>query len=193
MDRHHELDRAALRHRLGALALEGGQAIGRQLPDHRHQDFHLRRRARHGGKHRPPGARAHRRRAGRRQGHFALRRAQADGEGRRLARRAQRRHLRLDRRKDGHPRQLDLRNELRRRRRLAHRRGEPRAQCHVHHDERGPPRRRRARPRAIGSRLSERGGLRQGPFAGPCAHRPEVSRQAGRPDHRASGHSPHAA
>ena len=33
-------------------------------------------------------------------------------EARRLARRAQRRDLRLDRREDGHPRQLDLRDEL---------------------------------------------------------------------------------
>ena len=34
--------------------------------------------------------------------------------------------LRLDRRKDGHPRQFHLRDELRRRHRLAGRRGEPR-------------------------------------------------------------------
>ena len=49
------------------------------------------------------------------------------GQRRRLARRAQRRHLRLDRREDGHPRQFHLRDELRRRHRLAGRRGEPRA------------------------------------------------------------------
>ena len=46
---------------------------------------------------------------------------------RRLARRAQRRLVRLDRAQDGHPRQLDLRDELRRRHRLADRRGEPAA------------------------------------------------------------------
>ena len=38
----------------------------------------------------------------------------------------QRRLLRLDRREDGHPRQFHLRDELRRRHRLAGRRGEPR-------------------------------------------------------------------
>ena len=41
--------------------------------------------------------------------------------------RAQWRHLRLDRREDGHPRQRHLRDELRRRHRLAGRRGESRA------------------------------------------------------------------
>ena len=70
--------------------------------------------------------------------------------------RAQRRHLRLDRGEDGHPRQLDLRDELRRRDRLPDRRGEPRHQRHVHDDERGAARRRRAGPRAVGGRLSER-------------------------------------
>ena len=44
----------------------------------------------------------------------------------------------------------------------------------------------------IRGRLSERGGLREGPPAGPRAHRREVPRQAGRPDHRASGRAPHA-
>ena len=48
------------------------------------------------------------------------------GQRRRLARRAQRRFLRLDRREDGHPRQRHLRDELRRRHRLADRRGKPR-------------------------------------------------------------------
>ena len=64
---------------LGLLAHQGGPAGGRQLPDHRQQDFHLRRRARHGGQHHPSGARAHRRRAGRHQGHFALHRAEVHG------------------------------------------------------------------------------------------------------------------
>ncbi len=57
---------------------------------------------------------------------------------------AQRRLLRLDRREDGHPRQFHLRDELRRRHRLAGGRGEPRPQRHVHDDERGAARRRRA-------------------------------------------------
>ena len=79
------------------------------------------------------------------------------GQGRRLARRAATRvSLRLDRREDGHPRQFDLRDELRRRHRLAGRRRKPRPQRHVHDDERGAARRRRAGSRAIRSRLSER-------------------------------------
>ena len=58
------------------------------------------------------------------QGHLAVHRAEVHRQRGRLARRAQRRHLRLDRAQDGHPRQLDLRDELRRRDRLAGRRGE---------------------------------------------------------------------
>ncbi len=46
LDRHHESDRAALRHRSRAPAHQGGQAGRRQLQDHRHQDLHLGRRAR---------------------------------------------------------------------------------------------------------------------------------------------------
>ncbi len=60
------------------------------LQDHRHQDLHLRRRARSLREHRPPGAGAHRRRAGRHQGHLAVRGAEGDGRGRRLTGRAQR-------------------------------------------------------------------------------------------------------
>ena len=76
MDRHHESDRAALRHRSRAVAHEGGEAKRRQLQDHRHQDLHLRRRARSGREHHPPGAGAHRRRARRHQGHLAVRGAE---------------------------------------------------------------------------------------------------------------------
>ena len=86
----------------------------------------------------------------------------------------------------------DLRDELRRRHRLADRRGKPRPQRHVHDDERGAARRRRAGPGAIGGRLSERRDLRQGAPAGPRALRRQISRQAGRSDHRASGRAPHA-
>ena len=52
-------------------------------------------------------------------------------DSRRRARRAQRGLLRLDRREDGHPRQRHLRDELRRRDRLAGRRAESRlaARC----------------------------------------------------------------
>ena len=113
-------------------------------------------------------------------------------ERRRLARRAQRRDVRLDRAQDGHPRQLDLRAELRRRDRLADRRGEPRHQRDVHDDERGAPRRRRAGAGDLRSRLPERRDLREGPPAGPLDLRREGARQAGRSDHRASGRAAHA-
>ena len=65
-------------------------------------------------------------------------------------------------------------------------------QRHVHDDERGAARRRRAGPRAVGSRLSERRALRQGAPAGPRALRRQISRQGRRSDHRASGRAPHA-
>ena len=171
LDRHHESDRAALRHRSRAAAHQGGQAGRRQLQDHRHQDLHLRRRARSGREHRPSRAGAHRGRARRHPRHHAVHRAEDSAEGRRLAGRAQRGLLRLDRREDGHPRQRHLRDELRRRDRLPDRRGEPRHQRHVHDDERGAARRRRAGARAVGGRLSERRRLRQGPPAGPRADR----------------------
>ena len=85
MDRHHEPDRAALRHRSRPVAHQGGEAERRQLQDHRHQDLHLRRRARSGREHRPSGAGAHRRRARRHQGHLAVRGAEVHGQRRRLA------------------------------------------------------------------------------------------------------------
>ena len=48
---------------------------------------------------------------------------------------AQRGFLRLDRRKDGHPRQFHMRDEFRRRHRLAGRRSESRSERDVHDDE----------------------------------------------------------
>ena len=110
----------------------------------------------HRRQHHPSGAGAHRRRAGRHQGRVAVRGAEGSGQCRRLAGRAQRRVLRLDRAQDGHPRQFHLRDELRQRHRLADRRREQGHAGHVRDDERGPPRRRRAGPRAVRSRLSER-------------------------------------
>ena len=53
--------------------------------------------------HRPPGAGAHRRRAGRREGHFAVRRAEVPAARGRLARRAQRRALPVHRAQARHP------------------------------------------------------------------------------------------
>ena len=76
LDRHDEPDRAALRHRSRPPAHQGGEAGRRQLQDHRHEDFHLRRRARPRREHRPSRARAHRRRARGHQGHLAVRRAE---------------------------------------------------------------------------------------------------------------------
>ena len=138
---------------------------------HRTEDLHLGRRARPRRQHHPSRAGAHRRRAGRDQGHLAVRRAEASGRRRRLARRAQRRRLRLDRAQDGHPRQFDLRAQLRRRQGLAGRRREPRPQRDVRDDERGAARRRRAGPEPVRGRLSERRRLRQGAPAGPLADR----------------------
>ena len=75
---------------LGLLRTKAAKQSRRQLQDHRHQDLHLRRRARPRRQHRPSRARAHRRRAGGHQGHLAVRRAEDPAQRRRLARRAQR-------------------------------------------------------------------------------------------------------
>ena len=85
--------------------------------------------------------------------------------------RAQQPRLRRARAQDGHPRQRDLRDELRRREGLAGRRGEPRPQRDVRDDERRAARRRRAGPRPVRGRLPERRGLREGAPAGPLADR----------------------
>ena len=95
----------------------------------------------------------------------------ADGD----ARRAQRGVLRLDRGEDGHPRQRHLRDELRRRHRLADGRSQPRPAGDVHDDERGAARRRRAGPGAVRGRLSERRRLRQGAARRPRLDRREIS------------------
>ena len=76
VDRHHEPHRAAGRHRPRAHSGPRHAQLRRQLRDHRQQDLHLLRRARPRGEHRPPRARPDRRRAGRDQGHLALRRAE---------------------------------------------------------------------------------------------------------------------
>ena len=84
VDRHHEPDRAALRHRSRPPAHQGGAPGRRQLQDHRHQDLHLRRRARSRRQHHPSRAGAHRRRARRHQGRVAVRGAEIPGQCRRL-------------------------------------------------------------------------------------------------------------
>ncbi len=152
----------------------------RQLQNHRHEDFHLRRRARSVGEYRPSGAGAHRRRAGRHQGHIALHRSEISAGGKWRHRRAQRGDLRLDRREDGHPRQRHLRDELRRRDRLADGRSQPRLAGDVRDDERGAAQCRRAGFGAVGGRLSERRRLRQGTSRRPRHDRREISAEAGR-------------
>ena len=117
----------------------------------RAEDLHHLRRARLHRQHHPPGARAHARRARRRQGHLAVPRAEVPGQRRRLARRAQRRALRVARAQARHPREPDRGAGVRRPRRrdrLPGRRGEPRPRVHVHHDERGALLGRHGRRRA---------------------------------------------
>jgi len=190
LDRHHEPDRAALRHRPRPAAHPRGAGGRRHLQDLRPEDIHLRRRARHGREYRASGAGPHRGRAGRHQGHFPVHRAQVPaGRGRRPGR-AQRRVLRLAGREDGHPRQRHLRHELRRGRRLPAGRRERRAEGHVHHDERGPPRRRPSGPVDGRGGQPERRRLCEGAPAGPFAVGAEGARQAGRSDHRPPRHPP---
>ena len=105
------------------------------------------------------------------------------GRGRR-PRRPQRHVGRRARAQDGHPRPADLRDELRRRHRLAGRRAGARPQRHVHHDERraadgrrpgsrhrrgGEPEGRRLRPRAA---AGQRDPKRRGPV--PIIEHPDV-------------------
>ena len=167
MDRHDEPDGAALRHRPRASQDQGRAPARRLLRHHRAENLHLGRRARPRGEHHPSRHRAYRRRAGRREGHLALRRAAQFHQRRRLGRRAQRGVLRRDRAQDGHPRQRHLRAELRRRERLARRRGEQGPASHVRDDERGATRRRRTGPLAVGSRDAERRRLCARPPPGP--------------------------
>ncbi len=86
LDRHHEPDRAALRHRSRPAAHQGGSAGDGSLQDLRPEDLHLRRRARHGREHHPSGAGPHRGRAGRREGHLAVHRAEVQARRRRQSR-----------------------------------------------------------------------------------------------------------
>ena len=65
---------------LGLLRTKAVQAGRRQLQDHRHQDLHLRRRARSRRQHHPSRAGAHRGRTRRHQGHLAVRRAEIPGQ-----------------------------------------------------------------------------------------------------------------
>ena len=185
LDRHDVPDRAAVRHRPGPAAHQGRTAGRRQLQAHRPEDLHLRRRARHGGQHRPPGAGAPAGRAGRQQGHLAVRGAEVPGRRRRQAGRAQPDLLRRAGAQDGHPRQRHLPDEPRRRRGHAGGPAEQGPGGDVRDDERGAPGRGQPVAGPDRSGLPERGGLRQGPHPDALAVGPEGPRQAGRPDHRA--------
>ena len=112
----------------------------------------------------------------------------------RLAGRTQRRRLRRARAQARHPREPDGGDEVRREGRccrLSRRRGEPRPQHHVHHDECGA-----ARGRHPGRRRSP-SGRRSAPSPTPrsAARAGRLPRPAGEmaPHHRASRHSPDAA
>ncbi len=101
--------------------------------------------------------------------------------------------MRLDRAQDGHPRQRHRGPQLRRRQGLARRRGASRPAGDVRDDERRAPGRRGPGPVAVGGRLPERRGLRQGPPPGPLAERAGRARQAGRPPARPPRRAAHAA
>ena len=109
------------------------------------------------------------------------------GAGRK-PRRSQRHVGRRARAQDGHPRPAHLRNELRRRHRLAGRRARAGPQRHVHHDERRAADGRRAGPR------HRRGGEPEGRRLRPRAAAGQRTRRR-RPgsDHRASGRAQDAA
>ncbi len=122
------------------------------------------------GQHRAPRARAHAGRAGRDQGHLALRRSQVPGERRRQPRRAQRRPLRVARAQARHPREPDGGARVRRprgRHRPHRRRGEPRPRIHVRDDEPRAFRRRDAGRGSRGSRVPARGDVCARARAGP--------------------------
>ena len=181
MDRDDEPHRAALRHRPRPSQDPRRAQSRRQLCDHRHQDLHLVGRARPCREHHPPGPRQDRRRAGQRQRHllFVVPKFLVNDDG--SPRRAQRALLRRAREEDGHPRQRDLRHELRRREGLAGRRAREGPGGDVHHDERGAARRRAPGPRPGRGRLPECGRLREGSPPGPRAAARTSARPAPRP------------
>ena len=86
MDRHHESHGTAGRLRPGGRAHAGRSHRRWPLPADGPEDLHHLRRARPDRQHRAPGAGTHRRSAGGRQGHFAVRGAEVPGQCRRLSR-----------------------------------------------------------------------------------------------------------
>ena len=132
---------------LGLIRTTAEPGRRRQLPDHRHQDLHLGRRARPDREHHPSGAGAPARRARGHPGHQPVPGAEIPAAAR-TARRGPRNGvcLRPHRAQDGHQGVVDLRHELRRRDRLAGRRAASRHARDVHDDERRAPRRRHPGP-----------------------------------------------
>ena len=80
LDRHHEPDRVALRHRSRDDPHPRRKARRRPLQHLGHQDLDLGRRARHGRQHHSPGARPHARRPGRHARHQPVHRAEVSGQ-----------------------------------------------------------------------------------------------------------------
>ena len=145
------------------------------------------------GEHHPPGVGAAARCAGRHSRHLTLRLPEIPARRLRQSGPSQRGALWLHRAQDGHQGVLDLCDEFRRRASLAGGQAAQGHVGHVHHDERGAPRRRHAGPRPVGGRLSGCRHLRQGPAADALALRRQVSGQARRSHHRASRRAAHAA
>ena len=169
MDRHDEPHRAAGGLGPGRRAHARGAAARRDVQAPRQQDLHHLRRARLHRQHRAPRARAHAGRAGRDQGHLALRRAQVPGERRWQPRCAQRRALRVARAQARHPREPDGGPRLRRSRRRGRPhsgRGESRPRIHVRDDEPRAFRRRDAGCGSRGSRVPARRHVRARARAG---------------------------
>ena len=98
---------------LGLLRTKAKLAGGRELPYHRIEGLHFRRRARHVGEHHPSRSRQDRGRTRRREGDIALRRSEIHSERRWIAGRQQQRLLRLNRTQNGNSRKLHLRHEFR--------------------------------------------------------------------------------
>ncbi|CAA9308814.1 MAG: Acyl-CoA dehydrogenase, partial [uncultured Gemmatimonadaceae bacterium] len=185
-------DRAARGHRPRDHPHEGRARGRRRVPRHRHQDLHHERRPRPGGEHRPPRARQAPRRAAGHEGDLDVPRAEVPPHRGRPPRHAQRGELRLDRAQDGDQGLGHLRDELRRRDRVAGRRAPRGAQGDVPDDERRAARRGDPGARALRGELPERGGLRARPRAGALAQGRAGPRARGRPDHRAPRRAAHA-
>ncbi len=141
VDRHDEPDRTASGIGSRSRAHEG-RAGGRSLSPLRPEDLHHVGRPRHDGQRDSSRPRAHAGCARGRTRHLAVPRAQVPAQRRRVAGAAQRCSLRFSRTQAGHPRESDLRDELRRQGRrdwLSGRTGEQGPRAHVHDDERSAP------------------------------------------------------